>query len=350
MLRFLFFLSVFVFTFFPLNGFSQSTCDNGFTKEFWMNSNIALAKKFLIKVNLPTDYFKSDTSKYPVVYVTDGDWFFRTAADYAWWLRFGKAKIIVVGITYGSSDSCWDKRYYDFTPFPYSNGVIGAERFLSFMKKELFPKVESEFRVDSSNRTLFGWSAGGMFTVYTLFTHPEMFEKYLASGTSLRYSEGDYHFNAFQLMDKYFLKTNVLQKRFYLGTGELDPFGFPPIKEFADSMENKNFKGLYFKYEIIPDKRHEYKAAANLLVNGLDYLFGNMSIVTALRKEMDKNGIKAAIRKYYYLKLHEANDYNINEGEINWFGNGLLRMNKKNEAIEIFKLNVKEHPDSWQYL
>ncbi len=46
--------------------------------------------------------------------------------------------------------------------------------------------------------------------------------------------------------------------------------------------------------------------------------------------------------------LHEADDYNINEGELNWFGNGLLRMNKKNEAIEIFKLNVKEHPDSWQ--
>ena len=311
-----------------------------------MNSNIALGKKFLIKVNLPTNYFESDTTKYPVLYVTDGDWFFRTASDYAWWLGRSKTKIIVVGISYGSADTTWTKRYPDFSVYPDKNGIIGAELFLLFMRKELFPKIGNEFRIDTSNRALFGWSAGGAFTVYTLFTHPGMFEKYLASGTPLIESKGDNYFNAFQLMDKYYQKTHVMQKRFYIGTGKLDPFGFPHIKDFTDSLNNKNFKGLHFKYEVIPNKRHEYKAAANLLVNGADYLYGNLSIVTALRKELDKHGIKAAIKKYYYLKNHEADDYNISEGEIDWFGYGLLRMNKINEAIEIFKLNVKEHPHS----
>jgi Flp pilus assembly protein TadD len=39
--------------------------------------------------------------------------------------------------------------------------------------------------------------------------------------------------------------------------------------------------------------------------------------------------------------------YDVSEGEINTLGYMLLRGDKVEEAIEIFKLNVAEHPQSW---
>jgi len=281
---------------------SQQETKDKHTKEFWLDSKFAAGEKYLIKVHLPVSYFKTDTTKYSVLYLTDADWFFGTAIDCAYWLGNVKTEIIVIGITYGSPELAWIKRDYDFDfePTPDKGGLIGSERYVSFMENELFPKVENEFRIDSSNRTLFGWSGGAIFALYVLFNYPELFAKYLVSGAPLI----EIGFNVFQM-------------------------------------------GLQFRWEIIPNKRHEYKAAANLLANGLDYLYGNMSIVTALRKVINKQGIAAAITEYHRLKKDRAEDYNIIEGEIDWLGGGLLSENRITEAIEIFKLNVTEHPDSW---
>ena len=153
-----------------------------YSRKFWMTSENVPGQKFLIKVALPISYFKSDSTFYPVLYLTDADFYFGMASDCAHWL---KTEIITIGISYGSRTKCWQRRGQDFSPFSNNEGIIGAERFLAFIRNELIPKVESEFRIDSSNRTLCGWSAGGRFCLYTLFQQPELFKNYLAMAAPL---------------------------------------------------------------------------------------------------------------------------------------------------------------------
>ncbi|MEP1780784.1 serine hydrolase [Reichenbachiella sp.] len=65
-------------------------------------------------------------------------------------------------------------------------------------------------------------------------------------------------------------------------------------------------------------------------------------LINAIRRE----GIDAAIAKYKKMKETKSEDYFFSEGALNNFGYELLRSNKVKEAIEIFKLNVEEYPES----
>ena len=49
---------------------------------------------------------------------------------------------------------------------------------------------------------------------------------------------------------------------------------------------------------------------------------------------------------YKKAKKTEADNYFFSEGSINSFGYELLQVDKIKDAIEIFKLNVEEYPES----
>jgi len=70
------------------------------------------------------------------------------------------------------------------------------------------------------------------------------------------------------------------------------------------------------------------------------------TITPLLINTFKNEGIKATIVKYKKVKKTEMNNYFFFEGSLNRFGYELLKSNKVKEAIEIFKLNVKEYPES----
>ncbi|MGB8373728.1 MAG: tetratricopeptide repeat protein, partial [Salegentibacter sp.] len=55
--------------------------------------------------------------------------------------------------------------------------------------------------------------------------------------------------------------------------------------------------------------------------------------------------MEAAQKRFNEIK--DRQDYTLREDEMNSLGYMLLRSGKTQEAIEIFKLNVQEFPDSW---
>jgi CubicO group peptidase (beta-lactamase class C family) len=70
------------------------------------------------------------------------------------------------------------------------------------------------------------------------------------------------------------------------------------------------------------------------------------SIAKILDKEIKDNGIVKAIVLYKNIKAEKSSDYNFEEEELNTLGYQYLSEGKKDIALEIFKLNVAEHPNA----
>ncbi len=68
-----------------------------------------------------------------------------------------------------------------------------------------------------------------------------------------------------------------------------------------------------------------------------------------LYKTIDKSGAESGIKEYHRMKndFRKVYRYDFSEEEINTLGYKLLRAGKNKDAIAIFKLNVEEHPRSW---
>lgn len=141
----------------------------------WRKSAV-LNRTERIVVYLPPGYEKG-SAKYPVLYLVHGSgdvpesW---TNAGHANFIldnliADGKAKPMIVVMPAGHA-----------APFGSGRGP-GApnnnELFEQYLTKEVIPAVESTYRVapGAKNRALAGLSMGGGHTIYTGFSHPELF-------------------------------------------------------------------------------------------------------------------------------------------------------------------------------
>jgi uncharacterized protein len=134
----------------------------------------------------------------PVVYATDANIFFGTAANLSAMLMLGCEipPVLTVGIGYPvGADLAYvlRRRIYDLSPTrdewylsvfgssPVFAGELkggGAPLFFRFMSEELWPWIAERYNV-SSDRTYVGDSMGGLFGIYTLFNHYGFFRRYV---------------------------------------------------------------------------------------------------------------------------------------------------------------------------
>ncbi|EGG33615.1 alpha/beta hydrolase [Paenibacillus sp. HGF5] len=138
---------------------------------------------------------------YPVLYSLDANATFGTLAEA---IRLqsrtprGIPSALIVGIGFDSdSPIVSSERFYNFTEYAdpaelpvRPNGMDwpetgGVEAFLTFIEQQLKPAVERRYAVNRSKQALFGHSLGGFFTLYTLFTRPEAFSRYIAACPSV---------------------------------------------------------------------------------------------------------------------------------------------------------------------
>lgn len=142
-----------------------------------------------IYVQVPSDYERTQHA-YPLLLVLDGEWLFEPARAQVRFLSehpamgFEIPKMIVVGIENIDRDP-------DYVPTPDPGEEIvfptagQADRFLAFLRDELFPLLESEYRLATSGRTVIGWSFGGLCALYAAIAVPELFDAYLCIGPAI---------------------------------------------------------------------------------------------------------------------------------------------------------------------
>jgi len=233
----------------------------------------AAGRTYQLEISYPDDY-GSGPATYPVVYVLDSQWDFKLVrAIYENELYDNKVpEFLVVGITYpGDHLDYGPLRNHDLTPFAEADveGSGGGAAFLTFLRTELLPYVDSHLRADPKQRYLVGSSYGGLFTLYAMFSDPSLFHGYLAGSPVVRFADGALESQE----EEYFGRRKDLPTRLFLPYGTKDQLS-GSISEFVQHLKTRNYQGLEFAGVPVEGEGHAGNRA-EAFSRGLRYLFGN---------------------------------------------------------------------------
>jgi uncharacterized protein len=141
-------------------------------------------RHYQLYVGLPASYGTDTTRKYPVVYVTDGYWDFQKLDAIRGGLVYDRVapEFIIVGIGYAGEKVDYNAmRSWELTPVAFGNGNSGhAAEYLATIEKVIIPLIEREYRADPSYKVMSGASLGGLFTLYSMYAKPGLFQAYIA--------------------------------------------------------------------------------------------------------------------------------------------------------------------------
>ncbi len=215
---------------------------------------------FKIDVSLPNGYYETN-EEYPVIYVLDGNRNFGIVEGIVKLLKIGMdaPKVIVVGIGYKTDLKHAKYRSRDYLPTISENLEYsgGASKFLSFLEEELIPNIKSSYRV-SSNRLLAGISYSGLFTMYTLFNKPSLFNNYLIGSPSLYYDnevifkyEEEYAMNHDDLNANVFLSVGTLEAGF-----EMFPGMVSNVEKISKILKDRKYNNLTLTTCLFENETH----------------------------------------------------------------------------------------------
>jgi predicted alpha/beta superfamily hydrolase len=174
---------------------------------------------YKIYIHLPSSYSRSDTT-YPVIYGLDADIGFGMTSEMCTLLPVRKEmpEVIIVGIAYGAYPG---------------------------------PVIDSKYRTNPNDRTLSGASLSGLFSLYVLFQHPDIFNRYKISSPSLWWDNGA----TFELEKKYSEKYSDLPARVFLSVGDVERT-VESWQKLVRVLEDRNYKGLKLTTMIFDDAPH----------------------------------------------------------------------------------------------
>lgn len=222
-------------------------------------SSIPLGEVREFTVRLPDGYAREVRRRYGVVYVLDGPPLDQhTAQGAATLAAAGLAPgLIVVGIPNMQRGG----RARDFLPpwlaFARRDGsrfTGGADRFLRFLREELVPRIERDYRT-AAPRLLVGHSLGAIFVCYSLTAAPAFFDGRFAHSPAVWRDEDAV---AGDLM-RGLTSARALGSFFYLSVGEKEGGGlgrsYDKLKAVLTAQAAP--AGLRWRAEVTPGAVHE---------------------------------------------------------------------------------------------
>lgn len=208
-----------------------------------------------IYVRFPESYDTRTDATWPVLYILDGQWDFKLLDSIYGGLLYDDfvPEMFIVGITYSGADANYGLlRQMDYTiADPFIEGSGDAPKFHTFLRDELIPFIADNYRVDDTERYLMGSSYAGFFTLYALFTEPDLFSGYVAASPAVRVAGGA----LFDQEIEYAEAHDDLVTRLYLSVGEIEMLA-GPVVQFAQTLHERDYPGLVLEARIIEGERH----------------------------------------------------------------------------------------------
>ena len=135
----------------------------------------------------------------------------------------------------------------------------GAPRFTQFLKLELIPLIEREYRV-TSDRAIVGYSASAGYGCYVLFKEPGLFRRFVLLSPWL---EWDDYLVARKLQKEFFERHSDLTANIYICTGSRE-IGDPlnPNEEgrneaaFVERFKARHYPSLKIDRRVFDDESH----------------------------------------------------------------------------------------------
>jgi predicted alpha/beta superfamily hydrolase len=209
-------------------------------------------------VYLPPGYDLDFFNRYPVLYMLDGERYFKERKEeskYLWSMKKtldrlikegSLDKMIVVGV-YST-----EKRTDQYTPSFDEEYQAGGqvEEYTRFLIEEIKPAIDKKYRTlsDAEHTGVAGSSLGGLASFYIGWNHPEVFSKIGALSPSLWWNNYEIKKDISSDQDAH------KDIKIWMDTGKTDDTLDSPISEQVLIKETEELKELLVSNGFVPEK------------------------------------------------------------------------------------------------
>jgi predicted alpha/beta superfamily hydrolase len=219
----------------------------------------AAGRHYALYIHLPASYATEPGKRYPVVFVTDGYWDFMKLVAIGGPLIYDKVapEFITVAMSYaGENLNYGDLRRWELSPVKFGEPLEASGRakdYLETIEDVFIPLIDKEYRTDPKQRVLGGASLGGLFTLYSMFTKPDLFSAYIAVTPAVVVGDGW----LLKYEEEFAKAGKSINARLYMTMGGNEHAGFTgDIKKMNERLATKKYPKLAYEFRVIDGEGH----------------------------------------------------------------------------------------------
>jgi hypothetical protein len=263
-------------------------------------SSAIVDQVYRIYIALPFDY-QTVNDHYPVLYISDANAMFGTVTETIRMLQMFQEvpEMVIVGIGYPvndfrqtlglrardltpTEDDAWNEGVKNLTHGDYEiDGTGGAANFLRFIREELKPYIESNYRIQTEDSTILGHSFGGLFGLYALLQAPDTFRRYVLSSPSIWWDRQA----LFEYEEAYASKHHDLPATVFISAGTLEESMLVPVRgvparfvtnvnDMASKLHDRGYENLALTHHVFEDENH-FSGGPGAISRGLRVVFSS---------------------------------------------------------------------------
>ena len=266
-----------------------------------------------ILISLPPKY-NEHKQNYPIVFVMDAEFLFDLTRSISHFMAIEEYMpySIIIGIT---NNSVHDNRYKMDSEIDGNWDYGGkAKDYLSFIRTELIPYVETNYRA-GNHRTFIGLSPTNGVGYEALWHEPDIFKAYLflAADVRLELASGEQQYEKLitAINDPTHPKSSVYLSNSY-GDLKGNQYEQEAHEKFLSKLGVK--KNVDYKIDVLEDEGH-YQMAVQGIQNGFGHIYSKKTLSRKFRFSTVRNPEKVIKQHYDQLSKYFGCDiYPLEDG------------------------------------